>query len=67
MVPDFVLRAKTLNTMRVAMEELFAAYPRIPTEKLVSPHNRYMGTDRPDIHDLFLDLSRVPDVLDITE
>ena len=66
-VPDFVLPNETVDGMRVALEELITAYPKIPTEGLVSPHCRYADTDHTGIPDQFLEFCRIPEILDIAE
>jgi ectoine hydroxylase-related dioxygenase (phytanoyl-CoA dioxygenase family) len=66
-VPSHRLSAETVAAMRAATADLMETYPRIPTEGLVSPHIRYAGTDRPDIHERFLDFCREPELLDIVE
>ncbi len=66
-VPDYQLPPATLAALAGALEELLATYPRMPTEGLVSPHIRYLGGPAPDLHDRFLELCRVPEVLDIAE
>ena len=67
LVPDYRLDAAVVGQMREAVDELIRIYPDMPTEGLVSPHIRYAGTGRPDIHDRFLDFCRLPALLDITE
>lgn len=66
-VPRYRLPAATVREMDQAIRELMRTYPGMPTEGLVSPHIRYAGTARADIHDRFLEFCRQPGVLDIAE
>ncbi len=67
LVPDYRLNTDVVGRMRNAVDELIRVYPDMPTEGLVSPHIRYAGTTRPDIHDRFLEFCRLPALLDVTE
>jgi hypothetical protein len=66
-VPRHRLSDDLIAAMRLATHDLMTTYPRMPTEGLVSPHIRYAGTEREDIHDRFLDFCRPPELLDIVE
>ncbi|MDE0807761.1 MAG: phytanoyl-CoA dioxygenase family protein [Alphaproteobacteria bacterium] len=66
-VPAYRLTDDLVTAMRAATVDLMAAYPKMPTEGLVSPHIRYADTQRPDIHDRFLDFCQVPELLDVVE
>ena len=66
-VPSYQLSLETVAAMRAATADLIETYPRIPTEGLVSPHIHYAGTNRPDIHEQFLDFCSNPKLLDIAE
>ena len=55
-VPKYKFSGEKLQTLRRAASDLISHYPHIPTEGLVSPHIFYIGSNRPDIHDAFLDI-----------
>jgi hypothetical protein len=67
LVPNYRMGDGLVAAMRDAAADLMTTYPNIPTEGLVSPHIRYAGGPRPDIHDRFLDICRVPALLDVVE
>ena len=66
-VPKYKFSGEKLQTLRRAASDLISHYPHIPTEGLVSPHIFYMGSNRPDIHDAFLEICKMPELLDIVE
>lgn len=66
-VPRFRLDDQDQEALRTATQDLISVYPHIPTEGLVSPHILYAGSHRPDIHSKFLNLCRMPQILDIVE
>ena len=66
-VPEFRLPAEQVTRLRAALDSVIAANPDIRPEQLVSVHTEERGAEGVRGNDLFLELARNDEILDLVE